>query len=84
MKTTDSDMHPLWENAEAIDELRKELHKRLSREEVEYAWRLKGLAALLQEDPVTLHVSWIQPLLAAGVDLEVAIACIAESHFLPN
>jgi hypothetical protein len=84
MKTTDNDMRPLWGDAEVMDELRKELHKRLSCEAVEYSWRLKGLAALLQEDPVTLYVSWIQPLLAAGVALEVAIAGIAESHFLPN
>jgi len=84
MKTTDKKVQPLWENAELIDELRKEFHKRLSCEGPEYSWRLEGLATLLQVDPTTLHVSWIQPLLSEGVNLEVAIACIAESHFLPN
>ena len=84
MKTTDKKVQPVWENAELIDELRKEFHKRLSCEEPEYSWRLEGLATLLQVDPVTLHVSWIQPLLSEGVNLGVAIACIAESHFLPN
>jgi hypothetical protein len=83
MKTTNN-TKPLWANAEQMENLRKALRKRLSHEELDNSWRLDALTALLQVDPVTLHVCWIQPLLAEGVSMEVAITCVAESYLLPN
>ena len=82
MKITNT--KPLWANAEQVETLRKALRKRLAQEELDNAWRLEALTTLLQVDPVTLHVCWIQPLLAEGVSMEVAITCVAESHLLPN
>lgn len=84
MKITDKDTKALWANTEQMEKLRKALRKRLSHEELDNSWRLEALTTLLQVDPVTLHVCWIQPLLAEGVSMEVAITCVVESHFLPN
>ena len=84
MKTRDKNSLRLSANTEQIDELRRELFDRLSQEGRDYPWRLEALSGILQVDPITLHVSWIQPLLAAGLNLEAAISCIAESHFFPN
>ena len=87
MKWKDKDKDVRGPNSEQIEKLREELRRRLSNEEVEYAWRLEVLQriiAVLQVDPLTFHRLWIQPLLAAGVRLDVAIACVADSIFQPN
>lgn len=84
MKATDKSTLPLWANTEQIEKLRKELHVRLSQVGPDYSWRLEALADILRVDPITVHLSWIKPLLAAGLSLEAAITCIAESQFLPN
>lgn len=87
MKRKDKDQDILWPTQEQIQKLRKKLHEKIVREEFEYSWRLEALnriISVLQVDPVTFHRLWIQPLLAAGVGLDVAIACVAQSIFLPN
>jgi len=87
MKTTEDNREPLWPSAEQIERLRKTLHDRIAHEELESSWRLEALDRLivvLQMEPTAFHRLWVQPLLAAGVTMEVAIACITASYFLPN
>lgn len=87
MKRNDKDQDVLWPTQEHMEKLRKELDEKIVREEFEYSWRLEALnriISVLQVDPVTFHRLWIQPLLAAGVSLDVTIACVAQSIFLPN
>jgi hypothetical protein len=77
----------LWPSPELLEKLREKLHERILREELEYLWRLEAMDRLItfsQVDPATFHRLWIEPLLAAGASLGVAIACIANSHFQPN
>lgn len=86
-KDNDKDQDILWPRQGQIEKLREKLHERISREEFEYSWRLEALnriISVLQVDPVTFHRLWIQPLLAAGISLDIAIACVAQSIFLPN
>ena len=74
-------------SAEQIEQLREELHRRISIEEVESSWRLKSsdrIVNLLEIEPVTFHRLWIVPLLDAGLSLEAATACIVQSYFQPN
>jgi hypothetical protein len=84
MKITDNDMQLPCGNTERAQRLRKALHKGLLHDGLDSSWRLEALTSALQMDPITLHVSWIQPLLDAGVSLDAAIICIAEAHLLPN
>ena len=87
MNPPNKNMKALWSSPERLEKLREELRKRISREELEYSWRLEALDRIitfLQVDPKNFHRLWIKPLLAAGASLEVAIACIADSHFQPN
>jgi len=87
MNTPDKKMKAFRSNPERLEKLREELRKRISREELEYSWRLEALDRIItfsQVDPTNFHRLWIKPLLAAGASLEVAIACIADSHFQPN
>jgi len=87
MKTTEESQRPLWPSAEQIERLREKLHDRIAHEELESSLRLEGLdrlLVLLQMEPTAFHRLWVQPLLAAGVTMEVAIACITASYFLPN
>jgi hypothetical protein len=37
-----------------------------------------------QVDPATFRQFWIQPLLAAGLSFEVAVARVVDSYFQPN
>ena len=77
----------LWPTAEEVEKAREELQKRIMDEEVEYVLRREaenGLIKLLRIDRETLHKLWIQPLMTAGVTLDVALGCIAESEFQPN
>lgn len=76
-----------WPNTEQLQELRTELHKRISNEEHEPSQRLEGLNRLInlsQMEPLTFHRQWIVPLLDAGATLEVATACIVQSYLQPN
>ena len=87
MKRNDKDQDVLWPTQENMEKLREKLREKIAREEFEYSWRLEALnriISVLQVEPATFHRLWIQPLLAAGVSLEVAIACVAQSIFLPN
>jgi hypothetical protein len=87
MKTTDDGQEPLWPSAELVEGLRKKLRDRIAHEELEASWRLEALdrlIVLLQMKPETFHRLWVQPLLAAGATMDVAIACITASYFLPN
>jgi hypothetical protein len=87
MKTIDENQEPLWPSAEQVERIRKKLHDRIAQEEPEFSWRLEALdrlVALLEMEPTAFHRHWVQPLLAAGATMEVAIACITASYFLPN
>jgi hypothetical protein len=87
MKTTEESQERLWPSAEQIERLRKKLHDRIARAEHESSWRLEALdrlIVLLQMEPTSFHRLWVQPLLGAGATMEVAIACITASYFLPN
>jgi hypothetical protein len=87
MKMTDESQEPLWPSAKQVERLRQKLHNRIAREELETSWRLEALdrlIGLLQMEPQAFHRLWVQPLLAAGATMEVAIACITASYFLPN
>lgn len=86
MKTTEKDK-AFWPSAPQIEKLREELHRRIAHEELESLWRLEALDHIfndLQMEPATFQRLWIQPLLDAGLSLEVAIAGITQSHFQPN
>jgi len=70
-----------------LEDLRNELSNIISRASEEDDWRLVGLNCLLtilQDDPAYFHRIWIEPLLTGGLSSEVAVACIANSYFLPN
>jgi hypothetical protein len=87
MKTTDESQEPLWPSTEQIDRLREKLHDRIAHEELESSWRFEAsdrLIVLLQMKPKDFHRLWVQPLLAAGATMEVAIASIKASYVLPN
>jgi hypothetical protein len=87
MKTTDKSQEPIWPNAEQIEKVREKLHARAAYAELESSWRLEALdrlIVLLQMKPKDFHRLWVQPLLAAGATMEVAVACIMASYFLPN
>lgn len=67
-----------------IEELRKALRES-SREE--HSRRLEALDRILvkaQVDPATFRQCWIQPLLAAGLSFEVAVARVVDCYFRPN
>jgi len=70
-----------------MEEFRKELIGIISRASDEDDRRLDGLNWLLmiwQLDPTNFYRIWIEPLVAAGLNTEVAMACIADSYLLPN
>ena len=87
MKKMDMEQEFLWLTAEQVEKDREELRKRIRDEEVECSLRqvaVDGLIRLLQIDRETLHRLWIQPLMRAGVTLDVALGCIAKSQLQPN
>jgi hypothetical protein len=87
MKTTEESQKHLWPSAAQIKRLREKLHNRIVHEEIESSRRLEALdnlIVLLQMEPTAFHQLWVQPLLAAGATMELAIACITASYFLPN
>ena len=76
-----------WPVPEQVEKARAELRKTIMQEELECALRLEILDSLmsdLQVDPASFSKLWIQPLLATGVSLEVALRCIAKSRYQPN
>ena len=77
----------MWPSAEQIEQLREELHRRISIEEFESSRRLEAsehIVNLLKIEPATFHQLWIVPLLDVGLSLEEATACIVQSYFQPN
>lgn len=70
-----------------IKQLREELHRRISIEQLGSSWRSEALdciVKLLEIEPTTFHRLWIVPLLDAGLSLDVATACIVQSYVQPN
>jgi hypothetical protein len=65
----------------------EEFRERLNREDLERRWQLEALDHLfteVEDHPDSLHRLWIQPLVAAGLTTESALALLIESHFRPN
>jgi len=65
----------------------EEFRERLNREDLERSWKLEALDHLFTEvgdHPESFHRLWIQPLVAAGLTLESALALLIEGRFLPN
>lgn len=74
-------------SAKQIEQLREELHRRILIDELRSSWRSEALDCivnLLESEPTTFHRLWIVPLLEAGLDLDVATACIVQSCVKPN
>ena len=74
-------------SSKQMEQLRKELRVRISREELGHARRVEALDRIFtvsQTNPTAFHRVWIQPLLAAGLSLEGAIDRIFASYFQPN
>ena len=87
MRRTDKEKEECWPNTEQLQKARQNLHTRLAQEELEYAMRFEIVDRLMTDlnvDPETFRRLWVQPLLTAGATLEVALVCIAKSHFQPN
>ena len=65
----------------------EEFRERLDREDLERRWQLEALDHLfteVEDHPESFHRLWIQPLVAAGLTLESALAILIEGRFLPN
>jgi hypothetical protein len=65
----------------------EEYRERLNREDLERSWKLEALDCLFtetQNHPETFHRLWIEPLVAAGLSLELALAVVIEGRFSPN
>jgi len=87
MKTIDNDKELCSLSNERIEELRKELQARISREELNYSWQLEALDEIFtvsKIDSKTFQRFWIRPLLAAGLSPEAALAHVIDSYFQPN
>lgn len=87
MKMIDNDNALFSPSTERMEELREKLRERISREELDYSWRLEALDEIFTSarlDSSTFHRLWIRPLLAAGLSLEVAIIHVVDSFFMPN
>jgi hypothetical protein len=86
MKTID-EKRVFTPSDEQMEELRKELRERISREELNYSRRLEALEQVLRfsrVDSATFHRLWIRPLLAADLGFQVAIASVIDSYLQPN
>ena len=87
MKKFEKNNAASWPSTEQMEKLRGELRKRLIREELESALRLEAVGHLitaLNVDTAGFLRFWLQPLLAAGASLEIALNGIAQSRFQPN
>ena len=74
-------------SSKQLEQLRKELREHISRQELGHAWQLEALDRIFMVSelhPAAFYRVWIQPLLAAGLSLEEAIAHIVASYFQPN
>jgi hypothetical protein len=83
MKMIDDKKLPTF-SSKQMEELRKELRKSFRDE---HSWRLDALGRILeaaQASPTLFRQSWIQPLQAAGLSFEVAVALVVDSYFQPN
>jgi hypothetical protein len=72
---------------ERLEKLRKKLREKLMHEELECVLRFEAVDRLMRDlnvDPENFAVLWVQPLLAAGASLDVALVSIAKSQFQPN
>lgn len=84
MKKTNDQQDAQWPTAE---QAREQLRKAIMQEELEHAFRLELVDRLMTDlkvDAASFRELWIQPLIAAGVSLDVALHCIAQSHHWPN
>jgi uncharacterized protein YoaH (UPF0181 family) len=87
MKTFDKEEEIISLSSKQLEQLRRELRDHISREELGHAWQLEALDRIFmlsQLNPPAFYRLWIQPLLAAGLSLEEAIAHIVASYFHPN
>jgi len=87
MKTMKEERELIPLSSKQMEQLRKELRLRISREELGQARRVEALDRIFpvsQTNPTAFHRIWIQPLLAAGLSLEAAIDHIFASYFQPN
>ena len=87
MKTMKEERELISLSSKQMEQLRKELRVRISREELGQARRVEALDRIFtvsQTNPTAFHRIWIQPLLAAGLSLEAAIGHIFASYFQPN
>jgi hypothetical protein len=83
MKMIDDKKVPTF-SSKQMQELRKELRES-SRDED--SWRLEALGRILeaaQVSPILFRQSWIEPLQAAGLSFEVAVARVVDSYLQPN
>jgi hypothetical protein len=87
MKKIGKGQDNLWPSQELVEQLREKLRERIACEELESAWRLEALDRLisvLQLEPTAFQRLWVEPLLAVGATMDVAIASIVASYFQPN
>jgi hypothetical protein len=87
MKTIKEERELISLSSRQMEQLRKELRVRISRDELGQARRLEALDRIFtvsQTNPTAFHQIWIQPLLAAGLSLEAAVGHIIASYFQPN
>ncbi len=87
MKKTGNDPYAQWPSVEMVEQLRAKLRNKIEHEELESAFRLEALDRLisvLQLEPTSFQRLWVEPLMAAGATMDVAIASIVASYFQPN
>jgi hypothetical protein len=87
MKTIKEERELISLSSRQMEQLRKELRVRISREELGQARQVEALDRIFtvsQTNPKPFHRLWIEPLLAAGLSLEAAIGHIFASYFQPN
>ena len=87
MKTIKEEEELVSLSSKQMEQLRKELRERISREELGHTRQLEALDRIFtisRTNPTAFHRIWIKPLLAAGLSLEAAIGQIIISYFQPN
>ena len=87
MKTIKEEEELVSLSSKQMEQLRKELRERISREELGHTRQLEALDRIFimsRMNPTAFHRIWIEPLLAAGLSLEAAMGHIIISYFQPN
>ena len=87
MKTINEEEELISFSSKQMEQLRRQLRARISREELGLARRLEALDRIFtfsQTNPSAFHRIWIQPLLTAGLSLEAAIGYVIASYSQPN